>query len=71
MATGKKTTSAAKKITPKPEEVRMENAVDESKLDAQEEKILDWILKGVVAFVLGWLGLAVLMVLGGYFHLWG
>lgn len=40
-------------------------------LDPQEEKVLDWILKGVVAFVLGWLGLSILLVIGGYFHLWG
>jgi len=40
-------------------------------LDPQEEKLLDWILKAVVFFVLGWLGLSVLLVIGGYFHLWG
>lgn len=45
--------------------------VDENQLDPQEEKILDWILKAVVAFVLGWLGLAIVMVIGGFFHLWG
>jgi hypothetical protein len=44
---------------------------DENTLDPQEEKILDWILKAVVFFVLGWLALAILMVIGGYFHLWG
>jgi len=44
---------------------------NENELDPQEEKVLDWILKAVVAFVLGWLLLAILMVIGGYFHLWG
>ncbi len=44
---------------------------EENALDPQEEKILDWILKAVVIFVLGWLGLAVVMVIGGFFHLWG
>lgn len=39
-------------------------------LDPQEEKVLDWILKGVVAFILGWLGLSILLVIGGYFGLW-
>jgi hypothetical protein len=39
-------------------------------LDPQEEKVLDWILKGVVAFILGWLGLSILMVVGGYFGIW-
>lgn len=42
----------------------------EEKLDPQEEKMLDWILKGVVIFILGWLGLSVLLVIGGYFGLW-
>jgi hypothetical protein len=45
-------------------------AGEESGLDPQEEKILDWILKGVVAFILGWLGLSILMVIGGYFGIW-
>ncbi len=44
---------------------------DENQLDPQEEKVLDFILKAVVVFVLGWLGLAILMVIGGFFHLWG
>lgn len=43
----------------------------EEGLDPQEEKVLDWILKGVVGFVLVWLGVSVLMVIGGFFHLWG
>ena len=40
------------------------------KLDPKEEKMLDWILNGVVIFILGWLGLSVLLVIGGYFGLW-
>lgn len=39
-------------------------------LDPKEEKILDWILNGVVVFVLGWLALGVLLSLGGLFGLW-
>ncbi len=45
-------------------------ALDDSGLDPQEEKMLDWILKGVVAFILGWLGLSILMVVGGFFGIW-
>lgn len=52
--------------------VEVKNDVDEeSQLDPQEEKVLDWILKAVVAFILGWLGLAILMVIGGYLGIWG
>jgi hypothetical protein len=43
---------------------------EEGKLDPQEEKVLDWILKAVVAFILGWLALSILMVIGGYFGIW-
>jgi hypothetical protein len=39
-------------------------------LDPKEEKMLDWILNGVVIFILGWLGLSILLVIGGYFGLW-
>lgn len=46
-------------------------ADEEGHLDPEEEKVLDWILKAVVAFILGWLGLAILMVIGGYFGIWG
>lgn len=46
-------------------------AIEEERLDPQEEKVLDWILKGVVGFILAWLGLSILMVIGGLFHLWG
>ncbi len=49
----------------------IKDELEGDKLDPQEEKVLDWILKGVVAFILGWLGLSILMVIGGYFHLWG
>lgn len=48
-----------------------EAGMDEGeKLDPKEEKMLDWILNGVVIFILGWLGLSVLLVIGGYFGLW-
>ncbi|KKS64248.1 MAG: hypothetical protein UV33_C0031G0002 [Candidatus Daviesbacteria bacterium GW2011_GWA1_42_6] len=40
-------------------------------LGPREEKMLDWILNAVVIFVLGWLGLGVLLSIGGLFHLWG
>jgi hypothetical protein len=43
---------------------------DEDKLDPAEEKMLDNILKGVVIFILGWLGLSILLVIGGYFGMW-
>lgn len=55
----------------KPEEVKAEPLDEEGQLDPQEEKVLDWILKAVVAFILGWLGLSILMVIGGYFGIWG
>lgn len=42
----------------------------EEKLDPQEEKVLDWILKAIVIFVLGWLALGVLMAVGGLFGIW-
>ncbi|MEK7155238.1 MAG: hypothetical protein AAB697_03940 [Patescibacteria group bacterium] len=41
------------------------------KLDPKEEKMLDWILNAVVIFVLGWLGLGILLSVGGLFKLWG
>lgn len=44
--------------------------IGEEALDPKEEKMLDWILKGVVAFVLGWLGLSILLVFGGFLGLW-
>lgn len=71
MATMKKASTVAKNVTAKAVVGQAEKPPVENKLDEQEEKVLDWILKGVVAFVLGWLGIAILMVLGGYFHLWG
>jgi hypothetical protein len=56
----------------KPAEVKKEELLEEEgQLDPQEEKVLDWILKAVVAFILGWLGLSILMVIGGYFGIWG
>lgn len=68
----KQTRSKSKsKVTVEKEVKPVVVADDENQLDPQEEKVLDWILKAVVAFVLGWLALAILMVIGGYFHLWG
>ena len=40
-------------------------------LDPKEEKILDWVLNGIIVFVLGWLGLGILLSVGGLFKLWG
>lgn len=45
--------------------------VEKDQLDPKEEKILDWILNGIIIFVLGWLGLGILLSVGGLFHLWG
>jgi len=42
----------------------------EDALDPQEEKVLDWILKAIVIFVLGWLALGILMAVGGLFGIW-
>jgi hypothetical protein len=42
-----------------------------NQMSADEEKVLDWVLKGVVGFILAWLGLSIVMVIGGLFHLWG
>lgn len=55
---------AVKKAAKKPEE-----AIG-GELDPKEEKILDWILNGVVIFVLGWLALGVLLSVGGLMGLW-
>jgi len=52
-----------------PVETKKDNEWGEA-LDPQEEKVLDWILKGVVIFILGWLGLSILLVIGGYFGIW-
>ncbi|TSC85289.1 MAG: hypothetical protein G01um101416_955 [Microgenomates group bacterium Gr01-1014_16] len=53
-----------------PEPVVVEKNDDGDKLDPQEEKVLDWILKAIVIFVLGWLALGVLMAVGGLFGIW-
>ncbi|MEK7504626.1 MAG: hypothetical protein AAB550_03980 [Patescibacteria group bacterium] len=45
--------------------------VTSDQLDPKEEKMLDWILNAIVIFVLGWLGLGILLSVGGLFHLWG
>jgi hypothetical protein len=80
MATKKRQSSKVTEKQSKPEvrvaETKLPKWHDEEMgegepLDPQEEKVLDWILKGVVFFILGWLGLSLLLVVGGYFHLWG
>lgn len=40
------------------------------KLDPKEEKVLDWILNGIVVFVLGWLALGIGMAVLGLFGVW-
>ena len=45
--------------------------VTSDQLEPKEEKMLDWILNAIVIFVLGWLGLGILLSVGGLFHLWG
>lgn len=57
---------ASKKVTTKVSEAQN----DSDKLTAQEEKVLDWILNGIVVFVLGWLALGVLLSLGGLLGIW-
>lgn len=39
-------------------------------LSQKEEKTLDMILNGVIVFVLAWLGLGILLSVGGLFNLW-
>lgn len=43
---------------------------EDGKLDPAEEKMLDRILMGVVIFILGWLGLSIILVVLGYFGVW-
>jgi hypothetical protein len=80
-AVKKKTTKTSKSVVEDevkvvPSEVSMpkwhetSEVADEDKLDPAEEKMLDNILKGVVIFILGWLGLSILLVIGGYFGMW-
>ncbi len=47
------------------------DTVVKDQLDPKEEKILDWVLNGIIVFVLGWLGLGILLSVGGLFKLWG
>jgi len=70
-ATKSKVKSEKLKVEDKPVVKKEETLEEEGQLDPQEEKVLDWILKAVVAFILGWLGLSILMVIGGYFGIWG
>ncbi|MEK7164212.1 MAG: hypothetical protein AAB768_03685 [Patescibacteria group bacterium] len=57
----------------KKSEIRISKSetISKDELDPKEEKILDWILNGIIVFVLGWLGLGILLSVGGLFHLWG
>ncbi len=68
------TKTPKKKVTPVKSETRVENVkaddVIGGELDPKEEKVLDWILNGVVIFVLGWLALGILLSVGGLFGLW-
>ena len=66
-----KTESETMKPEGLPKWHQAQDGMDEGeKLDPKEEKMLDWILNGVVIFILGWLGLSVLLVVAGYFGLW-
>lgn len=64
-------TMATKKVVSKPKakSISGEDMIG-GQLDPKEEKVLDWILNGVVVFVLGWLALGVLLSVGGLFGLW-
>ena len=66
MATKK---AAVKTVVKVKEEVKKDDLIG-GQLDPKEEKVLDWILNGVVIFVLGWLALGVLLSVGGLFGLW-
>ncbi len=52
-------------------QINTKSEIQTDQLDPKEEKILDWILNGIIVFVLGWLGLGILLSVGGLFHLWG
>ena len=52
-------------------QINTKSEIQTDQLDPKEEKILDWILNGIIVFVLGWLGLGILLSIGGLFHLWG
>lgn len=62
---------AAKKIVKKQGgPTTLEASLGAGELDPKEEKVLDWILNGIIIFVLGWLALGILLSVGGLFHLW-
>lgn len=69
VAVRKKKVEVVKVVEPSGSAVA-EAMAGEEKLDPQEEKVLDWILKAIVIFVLGWLALGVLMAVGGLFGIW-
>ena len=52
-------------------QINTKSEIQTDQLDPKEEKILDCILNGIIVFVLGWLGLGILLSVGGLFHLWG
>ncbi len=52
-------------------QINSKSEIQTDQLDPKEEKVLDWILNGIIVFVLGWLGLGILLSVGGLFRLWG
>jgi len=61
---------ATKKVTKIQSSKVAEEDLVGGQLDSKEEKVLDWILNAIVVFVLGWLGLGILLSLGGLAGLW-
>ncbi|KKS32695.1 MAG: hypothetical protein UU93_C0005G0003 [Candidatus Amesbacteria bacterium GW2011_GWA2_42_12] len=58
-------------INSKLENTKTENSdLIGGQLDPKEEKVLDWILNGIVIFVLGWLALGIGMAVLGLFGVW-
>lgn len=69
MATKKKSKIKVLKdevVTPMVDKIEKAQDEFESGLDPAEEKMLDKILMTIVWFIVGWLGLSVLLVLRGY-----
>lgn len=61
---------AAKKTVKKPTIETKKADFLGGQLDPKEEKVLDWILNGIIIFVLGWLALGILLSVGGLLNLW-
>ncbi|MDO8488281.1 MAG: hypothetical protein Q7S31_03120 [bacterium] len=59
----------ARSIKPAKHESSKDNLLG-GDLGPGEEKVLDWILNGIIIFVLGWLALGILLSVGGLFGLW-